>query len=48
MSKLKSQILVIEDEPHQIELLRYNLEAADYEVLVAEDGEEGMFKSNRM
>ncbi len=45
MSKLKSQILVIEDEPHQIELLRYNLEAADYEVLVAEDGEEGMLKA---
>ena len=45
MSKLKSQILVIEDEPHQIELLRYNLEAAGYKVLVAEDGEEGMLKA---
>ena len=45
MSKLKSQILVIEDEPHQIELLRYNLEAVGYKVLVAEDGEEGMLKA---
>ena len=45
MSKLKGRILVIEDEPHQIELLRYNLAAAGYKVLVAEDGEEGMLKA---
>lgn len=36
------RILVIEDEPAQQELLRYNLEKSDYNVLMAGDGEEGL------
>jgi len=37
-------ILVVEDEPAQIEVLRYNLESAGFTVIVAEDGEEAMLK----
>src|SRR5690606_17753783 len=36
------RILVIEDEPAQQELLRYNLEKHGFSVLIAGDGEEGL------
>ncbi|MBV1895843.1 MAG: phosphate regulon transcriptional regulator PhoB [Rhodobacteraceae bacterium] len=36
------RILVIEDEPSQIELLRYNFTKQGYQVDVASDGEEGL------
>lgn len=35
-------ILAVDDEPHILELLHYNLESAGYEVVKAETGEEAM------
>ncbi|AIS52695.1 alkaline phosphatase synthesis transcriptional regulatory protein PhoP [Thermoanaerobacter kivui] len=37
-------VLVIEDEVHILELLRYNLEAAGYNVVTSENGKEGLEK----
>ena len=42
MSLAHPKILLIEDEPNQVELIHYNLKAEGYEVLVALDGEEGL------
>ncbi len=42
MSVLTPEILVIEDEPSQVEILRFNLANAGYEVRVEMDGEEGV------
>lgn len=39
------KILLIEDEPAQQELLRYNLEKHGYKVAVAGDGEEGLLQA---
>jgi two-component system phosphate regulon response regulator PhoB len=39
---VKPQILIVEDETALVELVRYNLEAADYAVAVAADGEEAL------
>ena len=36
------QILVVEDEPSQLEMLSYNLEVEGYDLLKAETGEEGL------
>ncbi|PCH92426.1 MAG: phosphate regulon transcriptional regulatory protein PhoB [Rhodobacteraceae bacterium] len=36
------KILIVEDEPSQLELLSYNLSVEGYEVLKAETGEEGL------
>lgn len=38
----KKTILTIDDEIHILELLRYNLESAGYNVIQAESGEEGL------
>ncbi|KHO62798.1 ArsR family transcriptional regulator [Thermoanaerobacter sp. YS13] len=38
-------VLVIEDEVHILELLRYNLEAAGYKVITSENGKEGLDKA---
>lgn len=38
-------VLVIEDEIHILELLRYNLEAAGYKVMASENGKEGLEKA---
>ena len=38
----KKTILTIDDEIHILELIRYNLENAGYNVLQAESGEEGL------
>jgi len=38
----KNKILIIEDEAHIIELLTFNLEKNNFEVVVAKDGEEGL------
>ncbi|MEM8748922.1 MAG: phosphate regulon transcriptional regulator PhoB [Pseudomonadota bacterium] len=35
-------IMVVEDEPAQLEMLRYNLESEGYRVVTAEDGEEAL------
>lgn len=42
MSGNGSKILVIEDEPSQLELLSYNLDVEGYDVYKAETGEEGL------
>ena len=42
MSLAHPKILLIEDEPSQVELIHYNLKAEGYDVLVALDGEEGL------
>ena len=39
---MKPLILIVEDEPSLVELLRYNLEKADFEVQTARDGEEAL------
>lgn len=39
---MSSSILVVEDDPSLVELVRYNLEAADFTVTVATDGESGL------
>lgn len=41
MSEL-SRILIVEDDPSLVELLRYNLETEGFDVSVARDGEGGM------
>ena len=38
-SPKKGLILIVEDEPSQMELLSFNLNAEGYDVLKAEDGE---------
>jgi DNA-binding response OmpR family regulator len=40
MSKI--QVLVVDDEPRYLKLLRYNLEAANYEVITAVNGEDAL------
>lgn len=42
MSVSDPRVLVVEDEPSQVALLRYNLQAEGYQVLVATDGEAGV------
>ena len=42
MAEQLIKILVIEDEPSQLELLAYNLNVEGYHVLKAETGEEGL------
>ena len=49
-SENKGLILIVEDEPSQMELLSFNLNAEGYDVLKAEDGEKGLllFKENNI
>jgi two-component system, OmpR family, phosphate regulon response regulator PhoB len=42
LSLITPRLLIIEDEPSQIELLRYNFARQGFEVRVATDGEEGL------
>lgn len=42
MSLGDPKILVVEDEPSQLELLSYNLSVEGYEIFTAETGEEGL------
>ncbi|MCI2400331.1 response regulator [Aliiroseovarius subalbicans] len=42
MSLANPRILVIEDEPSQVELLRYNFTRQGFQVDIADDGEEGL------
>lgn len=39
---MKPYVLIAEDEPSVCELLRYNLESEDYQVAIANDGEEAL------
>lgn len=41
---MSQTILVIEDEAHILELLRYNLEAQGYNVILSENGNDGLEK----
>ncbi|OPL09332.1 MAG: ArsR family transcriptional regulator [delta proteobacterium ML8_F1] len=42
---MRKKILVIEDDRHIVELIRFNLEANDYEVETSFDGKEGLMKA---
>ena len=41
----KAKILVVDDEPDALELIGFNLKAAGYEVITAEDGNEALKKA---
>ena len=41
----KKKILVVDDEPYIVELLKLRLESNGYEVLSAEDGDTGLEKA---
>ena len=43
----KTTLLVIEDDPDIVELLRYNLEREGFRVLIATDGEHGLADAAR-
>ena len=45
---MKARILVVDDEPDAIQLIAYNLTAADYEVITAADGGEGLKKARTL
>jgi DNA-binding response OmpR family regulator len=42
-----ARILIVDDEPPIVDVLAYNLKRANYEVLVALDGEEALTKARR-
>ncbi len=42
-----NKILIVDDEPDILEFLRYNLEKEGYEVLTANDGEEGLLVAEK-
>ncbi|MDD9878787.1 MAG: phosphate regulon transcriptional regulator PhoB [Magnetovibrio sp.] len=42
MDGARPRILIVEDDPALVELLRYNLDTAGYEASVVEDGDEAM------
>jgi len=44
VSELKATILLVEDDANLVELIRYNLEAEDFDVSVATDGEEALLR----
>jgi two-component system response regulator VicR len=41
------RILVVDDEPPIVDVLAYNLQRANYEVIIARDGEEALDKARR-
>ena len=42
---MKPKILVVDDEPDALELISYNLKAAGFDVVTADDGEEALKKA---
>ena len=42
---MKTKILVVDDEPDVVELIRFNLQAAGYDVVTADDGTEALRKA---
>jgi DNA-binding response OmpR family regulator len=40
-----ARILIVDDEPSIVEMLAYNLRRANYEVLIAEDGDEALARA---
>jgi DNA-binding response OmpR family regulator len=47
ISRVKSRILVVDDEPDTRELIDFNLKTAGYDVTTAEDGAEALRKARR-
>ena len=43
---MKRKILVVDDEPEVVELVKNRLEDNDYEVITANDGEEALYRAN--
>jgi two-component system alkaline phosphatase synthesis response regulator PhoP len=43
----KKKVLVVDDEPEIVEMLRMSLETASYEVIVAYNGKEGVDKTKK-
>jgi len=43
----KKKILVVDDEPDMVKMLRMSLETASYEVIAAYDGQEGIDKTKK-
>jgi DNA-binding response OmpR family regulator len=44
---VSARILIVDDEPAIVEVLAYNLQRANYQVVVARDGEEALEKARR-
>ena len=44
---MSARILVVDDEPPIVDMLSYNLERANYEVITARDGEEALVKARQ-
>ena len=44
---MATRILIVDDEPPIIDILEYNLRKANYEVIVARDGQEALEKARR-
>jgi DNA-binding response OmpR family regulator len=44
---MATRILVVDDEPPIVNMLAYNLKRANYEVLIARDGEEALLQARR-
>src|SRR5512137_1145310 len=44
---MSARVLVVDDEPSIVELLAYNLKRANYEVVIARDGEEALAKARQ-
>ena len=44
---MSAKILIVDDEPAIVNMLAYNLKRANYEVLIARDGEEALVQARR-
>jgi len=44
---MSTKILIVDDEPAIVNMLAYNLKRANYEVLIARDGEEALVQARR-
>src|SRR6185369_8162417 len=44
-TRMKEKILVVDDEPDALDLIQFNLKAAGYEVITADDGTEAIKKA---
>ena len=44
---MSARILIVDDEPSIVDVLAYNLQRANYEVLIARDGEEALAQARR-
>lgn len=45
--EFKAKILVVDDEPHILDLLQYNLQQAGFEVITVDNGEEAVVEASR-